>query len=374
MGKIFNSREVAEEYAAKATPGDNQETEVEETEATTEETETEENAEETEGTSDEETNDSTTDDSSDDSEEESEEESELLESVDFKNIRKIGNELVWIVDPEDEKSTVYKGKDFAGLLENVQKGLQAKDSYINELKSKGEMKSESSEEEAKEEEAKEGEKKTKKKPVKLDVDIEEEAFPDPQAIMQETLKRYGLPEDVINWGKEQWREFEDENTASEAMVLRQKIDKAQDEARKQYDSHTARVLNNTQLKEESDAVANLLDQFDIDPQNFDFKAVLDEVHSNKDNFYENGIRRSGAIVSTSMKAIREYLQDSLTNKASSEVSLKFRKSLDKVKQASKGTPKGQTPPAKKQKKKAYQTTKDVIRDWKRAMAEGKTEF
>jgi hypothetical protein len=362
MERFFNSKEILEAYSNASEDADETRQEEE-----TEETEDHKSEEETDD-SEEGDNQESTEEASEETEETEEgddagEPDDILESVDFPGIRKVGSDFVFIVDPDNPKSTVYKGKTAAELLSNIQKGLKAKDTYIQDLKKKGEMVEEPVQ---KEETPKEPE------PVNLEVDVDDEPFPDGQAMFQAALKKRGIDVAVAQWGREEWKNYEEENTASEAFELRQELKRAQEEATQQYNTQTSRVLNNSQLKEETEAVKALLSRYQISPKNFDYKSVLKRVQSDKDNFYENGIRRSGTIVREAMNEIHEHLTKQISNKASSDVNLKFRKTLDKVKKASSGTPKGSRPkPKPKTSAKPALTTKDVTRELKELARQGK---
>lgn len=95
--------------------------------------------------------------------------------------------FVWILDPADPKSTVYKGKTIDELVDNASKGIKEKDSYITKLKGQGLV------------------------ATRPEVKKEEEAtpdYPDRQRIIEGVFKEYHIDVQLANYSRDDWKRSE----------------------------------------------------------------------------------------------------------------------------------------------------------------------
>lgn len=216
-------------------------------------------------------------------------------TVEIKDVQQdTDGNLVFVVDPGNPKSTVYKGKNWDELFSNVRKGYSEKDNYIAELT-------------AERLDPKSGKGKTLKGDV--EDDIEGIKFPERGEAIQEELKRFkplGVTEEMLSWGKQEWRDYEVENGATDTIEMKGYVKEVIQVADQHLAEGSVRVLNDKSLFDETDQVEGLLKKYKITGKDgFDYDSILNATLNDPKSYFKSGIRRSGAIIS----AARDKIQD-----------------------------------------------------------------
>lgn len=262
---------------------------------------------------------------------------------DVKNVKKEGDKLVWRVDPEDPKSSVYTGKDFDELLSNVAAGIKAKDSYIRQNKATKIVAD-----------------KTAFDPSKT----KEEHFPELAEIEEEVVKAYakhGITPEMFRWGKKEWREYEIDNGALDALRMSQQIDRANQEIQTRYAQVNLAQINKSILDDETEAVQEMVEELGIDPEEdgFDFLEVLNRVWADDKNKRNGGILKNGRIVREAEKELRKIATEKLKSQTRRQTDEEVAKAnLEKEKA---GTVESPTKPAKPTPK-TPATTEDALKE------------
>lgn len=222
-------------------------------------------------------------------------ESEAHAKVDFENIRQEDDgTLTWVVNPQDKRSTVYKGKDLNELLSNAAKGISEKDAYIGKLRT-GRISDDAA--------------KFRKQSVTTAEEPSDQHFPEYGEIAQDVVKKHakslGVTEEMMAWGDDKWREFEQEHGALTALRKSQAVERLKGEIEAQYAKVNVVRINNEIISEETKAVEELLVANDIDPDEdgFDYFEILQKVVDDKGNLKSSGLLRNGRIVAEAAKQI-----------------------------------------------------------------------
>jgi len=264
------------------------------------------------------------------------------ETVEIKSIGKDaeGN-FVWIADPSDPKSTVYKGKTIDELLDNAAKGIKEKDTYIGKLKSQGLIEA------------------TKKQAHEEPPNIQ---YPDKNKVYQEVFQRSGIDPQFLSYTREQWKEHEKENGAVETMELKEAIRNAAKNAEAIYSQQNVVAINDENLDQETEAISEILKEYKISEEDFaeKYAEVLEAVHSNANNFSANGLRKQGRVVAQATIIIKAMA----AGKTEEEIRKKIEEGAEKgreVKSGLKGSLKS-AGPAGGPKEKTYKNTEEVVED------------
>jgi hypothetical protein len=211
-------------------------------------------------------------------------------------------DFVLTIDKDDPETTVYKGKTPDEVLKAAKKGLLEKDKYIRELKSKELMQS------------------AKRKPIEETEEIDIEA-PDYNQIFSKTLKEYKIPEEMVNWTRDQWKEYEATEGAVFAMKAMNSLENARLVAQERADALNVDYLNDLILKEETEQVIEMVKDSGTDFGKSDYDEILKEIHKDKTNsayFRKDGVRKNGVIPRLVSKKLFELKTQKVTKKVSKE--------------------------------------------------------
>jgi len=210
------------------------------------------------------------------------------ETVEIKSIVKDaeGN-FVWIADPTDPKSTVYKGKDIDELLANAGKGIKEKDSYIGKLKSEGLIAS--------------------KPRVEPEAKTE---FPEYGVLLDAVMKELRVDPKLLQYTDEDWKAVEEQMGVRKALRLEQTIQQAKQIADQRYAEANVAAINESTLDEETEAIADILRDFGVPEDTFvdTFKDILTRVMNEPNNFNKQGVRKNGRVVAAATKEIRKIVE------------------------------------------------------------------
>jgi len=220
------------------------------------------------------------------------------ETVEFdvKNISKnTEGEFVWVVDPDDPHSSVYKGKDMNELLSNIGKGAKEKDAFIRKLRSEQVKAPDDYREQTQEHRAE-----------ALDVD-----FPDAGEILGDTVEQMGIPAETLTWSDQKWDEYETEHGRRATARLEEQVKIAKRVADEQYARENVHAINTLNVREETLAVQQIVadadvEWGDVDPREW-YLGLIKQVDSEKSNFMPNGVRRSGRITAAAAKELRKLV-------------------------------------------------------------------
>lgn len=213
--------------------------------------------------------------------------------------------FVMLVDPENPKSTVYKGKSLDELLFNVKKGIIEHDATISRMKSQGFSP-----------------KAGKDANVKGNAPITNEVqAPDDDKILNDTLKEFGLDPKVLNWTKEDWQDFERENLATATWELKQKVERAQSVFNARIGEENVVYVNNLNLANEVQLAVDTLVEYGYSPDDINLDEVIERVKSNPRYWQADGIRVPGAIANELTKEITKKAETKAVKKTEKEIAL-----------------------------------------------------
>jgi hypothetical protein len=219
-------------------------------------------------------------------------------------------------DPENPEGTTYKGATLDDLIENMSKGFREKDTFINKLKAKETIKPDAFRD---------------RKPPKVDESDDEEKFPDAQAIVTQTAKDLGVDVEMLNWGKKEWRDYEVEEGALQALKANQQVERVRQEANARLANENATVINNINLREETQEVRDLLGDYNLTADEFKdkFDDVVGRVYKDEKNFSATGVRKTGVIVKEAAREMAKLYKAKLKADVEKEVANDKKKSDDK---------------------------------------------
>lgn len=209
--------------------------------------------------------------------------------------------LIWKVDPQDPEGTVYVGKDFNELLKNIREGVQAKDSYIKKLKTEQSIKAEPA------------------KVKKIQQDSEPaDNMPKYSDILVSTATKYGVSQEMLQWGDEEWKQREEEKGSVAANREARAVEAILKEANMLYDQATVDYINDTTLDEETQQIRVLVAKYKLEDKfgEAQYMAVLKKVYDDKDNFTKRGVRKNGVIIREVVDALDELRTADITGKVS----------------------------------------------------------
>ncbi len=225
-------------------------------------------------------------------------------------------EFVLTIDKDDPNTTVYKGKTPDEVLKAAKKGLLEKDKYIRELKSK---------------ELTQSAQRRTVEPEEFEVEA-----PDFKEILSKTLKDMKIPEEMMTWTKEQWKDYEVTEGAVFALESRQAIKEARLVAQDKADKLNIDYLNDLILKEETEQVIEMVKESGVDFGKNDYDVVLKEIHKDMKNplyFRKDGVRKNGVIPRLVAKKLFEMKSEKVTKNVSAkkdEEVAKSRIAADKI--------------------------------------------
>lgn len=243
----------------------------------------------------------------------------------------------FVVDPEDEDSTVYVGESPDDILKQIRKGIREKDRVIRRAKvnDRLQVSRRFSQGRSEEDEGAEVVPVARKNAPEL-------TMPDPGQIFKSVLERKlaetGIAVEKLRWTDADWDKYAEEHDLKPAQVVREQMraDQLKKEANAETDSilSSQRVIveNNRTLKEETDEVAGLLEEAGIDLEGFDFEAILKKCYS---EYVDNdGRLKPGKITIESQREINRILKTKSTKKSALKADIEDRtkKSKEKEKQ------------------------------------------
>lgn len=205
--------------------------------------------------------------------------------------------FTFVVDKEDPKSTVYKGKTLGELLKNVKDGVKSKDTFIRELQTR-------------EVKLPDG---RRSKSVKGDVDAPRVEWPDTEKIYTQVARENRIEPEMLSYTMEDWRAFADEKGIRDFEVskLIDRVEKIKADADLRIAEANVQALNDLGLEQEHQAVIQLLAKSKVNVKDFDYDAVLNSVEENPKNFLKNGTRRQGAIIAAAAEEIQRIREKAL---------------------------------------------------------------
>lgn len=185
--------------------------------------------------------------------------------------------------------TAYKGSTLKELFENAKNGYAAKDDYILKLKTTA---------------VKEPERKPE---TKEDVLLP----PSSQKVLQDVVQELGVQPEMLNWTKEDWRLYENEHGGVIAADAYQSVKAAKNLAQTRLDEQNIDFINKQTLEDETAEVRQLLKEFEVNPEDFDYRKVLETVYADDNAWKNNGVRKNGVIVRAAAKAIRDIAKSKM---------------------------------------------------------------
>lgn len=200
--------------------------------------------------------------------------------------------LRYQIDPNDPNSTVYVGKDYTELMNNVRSGISAKDRYISDLKSA------------------EG-------PDDGDT-FTPPAAPQPtdmKVLLDAAAQRYGVNREMFDYTDEQWKDYEMRVGAVVATREYMKVEairqSLQQEIHDAQESEEVGRINADVIRRETSRVEQLAADYGIKEADFEatYDKVLDEVLEDPKS-YVGGVLDTGLIVTRSAIAMRKFLSTS----------------------------------------------------------------
>lgn len=202
--------------------------------------------------------------------------------------------FVFIVDPTDSKSTVYKGKTIDELFDNASQGIKEKDSYINKLKSQGIVS-------PKEEPAREA----------------TTEFPEYGQILDKTLKEFKIDPRYLEFGDDDWKKLEEEYGVRKVLQIEGMVQRAKQTADQRYAELNLHAINDATLDDETDVVAETLAEYGIAEDQFadKFREITRAVLSEKSNFKATGVLKSGRIALACIKEIKKLSSEQMVSDA-----------------------------------------------------------
>lgn len=220
-----------------------------------------------------------------------------LEDVEVSTAEDGTKEFTFKVDPDDPKSSVYKGKSLGELMKNIRNGVKEKDTYIGKLKA-NEIKVPDKFKEGKEDEAPE-----------IEAPNEEEIY---QKHLEAEVKRTGVRREMMNWNNQDWKTYQIDNSLEswEIQDLRDQVKSVRQNVRVRADREIGELtivsINKTILDQETQGVRELIAESGIDAEKFDYDKVLDSCYKNNRN--KQGVFVSGSIVKEAAKEINRMLK------------------------------------------------------------------
>ena len=253
--------------------------------------------------------------------------------------------FIFKIDPEDPRSTVYKGKTKKEALEHARTGWKAKDSYIRELKSKA------------------------LSPERRQTDEHQIVPPDKNKILAETFKNANVDIAMLTWTADQWREYESQVPGVMASDAYQTVKGLQALANERFNKEFVSFTNDENLDVETDQVKQLVREYDIlmEPEEAKewYGNILDEIDKDPINFDRFGRRKPGVIVTRVSKELRKLERPRVEKELKTKKDVEDAKSrLDKTKASTLG--KTVTKPTMKTEKSptSFDEARDrVLRDW-----------
>ena len=198
----------------------------------------------------------------------------------------------WRVNPDDENSTVYKGKTLDELFQNAAQGIGEKDSFIKKLQADG---------------GKVGPSRKFTGPEVEDGTGQKVDFPEYGQVLTDVANKAGVDIQMLTWSDEKWQELEQEKGTRAVLRMEDRVKQVKAQADAIFAEQNTEALNTYSLYEETEAVQNLLDEAKIPATDFDYDAILAKVHAEPNNFLKNGIRKNGRITAAVARAIAEIV-------------------------------------------------------------------
>lgn len=270
--------------------------------------------------------------------------------IDLKSVNKDADgNLVWVSNPDDPKnSSVYKGKDLDELFANVGKGITEKDSYIRKLRSQGLAPT-----------------KERRSPASSDAD--EVRFPEYGDILARAIKQYRLPEEFLQYSREDWKAYEAANGAVETIEMKQLVKEVKRAADSAYSEANIKAINDKALDEETESVEAILAEYDIPASDFEevYDAILEAVWKDKGNFNAQGVLKNGRIAALATKEIKKLYDTKVTGRVSKAKDEEAALNRKKKGEVSTDGPGRKTPSKPSEQK--YRTTEEVTESILREM-------
>jgi hypothetical protein len=264
--------------------------------------------------------------------------------------------MVWVVDPADPQSTVYRGRDEAELLKNVREGVRAKDAFIRELRSQSITS-------ANADVARELDVAAQRALDASPVEDETKA-PDYRDVATAVLKKYeklGVQPEMLSWGDEQWHQLESEKGSLASLRMAQRVEAVKAEIDQRYAEVNVSILNRKILEDETQAVVEMLAEEGIDPSRdgFDFHKLVREVVAEPKNKLANGVLRNGRVVREAQRVISRISKDKAVRVAQSKNDAEQARSRA-ARELAGSVETGERPPAPKPAGRTLKTTDDVV--------------
>lgn len=261
---------------------------------------------------------------------ESETESEGEQTIELKSKHVSVNEdglFVFRVDPEDPKSTFYTGKDMDELLEKVTEGIKEKDATLRKRKVSDRLRD--ADEHAERASKQDGESTTR--------DLIPP--PDRNEIVRNAFKNADIPLTMVSMTDDQWVKFAEEKGFPEWKIveLRASIKETYAKAMDVYDDKNVQFVNSQMFQDDIAGIAEVLEASDVDPDEFDLEAVVDEVRKNPANFKEGGVVRSGAFLKAAWLQIRKLEKPKSESKVRAKLNEEIARGEEEKSKAAKNT-------------------------------------
>jgi hypothetical protein len=216
---------------------------------------------------------------------------EVPEEVDISDVTKLEDgSLELIVDPDDPRSTRYRGKDMKELFANIRKGAKEKDTFIHKLRSE-QISADSH----------------RGKLVKKDDEESEVEFPKWGEILMSTAKENDVDPKMLGWNTAKWKEYADEQGLRdfEVIDIRDSVRRVNDIASARYNEGNVIAINDSMLDDETKQVKELVAELGVSEEfTADvYREILTQVMDDKANYKNGGVRKTGVIVKAAAKEI-----------------------------------------------------------------------
>lgn len=192
---------------------------------------------------------------------------------------------------------IYRGKTPQELIENMAKGLEAKETHIKNLETQRKV------------ELPEKFAKGDTEPTSKTVEA-----PDRETIYgkhaKAVQKRSGVDPAMFTWTNTQWREYADENGMRDFEVTQRQnlvhaaLQEIDERTEREYAEANVKFVNVRTVEDEDQSVRELIAEADIDVKDFDYDAVLTRVFNDPNSKYQWGGLKPGRIVKEASKEIR----------------------------------------------------------------------
>ena len=213
--------------------------------------------------------------------------------------------------------SVYKADTMDGLIKEVLRGVAEKDGHIAKLSAKLKVPFPTNAMGPR----KEGELEQPRH-QEIQLPVESEIY---ERQAEAIAKEYGIDPKMLNWSDQKWAEYQDSENLRDFQFQRifHKVENAKAEIERrtgeEYTAGTAHFINYRTIVDEDQKVREMIAESDIDPEKFDYDAVLERVWQNQHNRMSNGVLRPGSLVAEAHREIMRMATGATRTKVRSQL-------------------------------------------------------